>query len=63
MSSSRPERVAIKHVLLQWNGQNIINTTWKEGDYDIDVFVQDCSNSSALAMKLLQSCTETSIWN
>ena len=25
--------------------------------------VQDCSNSSALAMELLQSCTKPSIWN
>ena len=29
----------------------------------IDGLVQDCSNSSALAMELLQSCTEPSIWN
>ena len=28
---------------------------------DIDGLVQDCSNSSALAMELLQSCTEPSI--
>ena len=28
---------------------------------DIDGLVQDCSNSSALAMELLQSCTKTSI--
>ena len=28
---------------------------------DIDGLVQDCSNSSALAMELL-SCTEPSIW-
>ena len=29
----------------------------------IDGLVQDCSNSSALAMELLQSCTKPSIWN
>ena len=28
----------------------------------IDGLVQDCSNSSALAMELLQSCTKPSIW-
>ena len=28
---------------------------------DIDGLVQDCSNSSALAMELLQSCTKPSI--
>ena len=28
---------------------------------DIDGLVQDCSNSSALAMELLQSCTKLSI--
>ena len=28
----------------------------------IDGSVQDCSNSSALAMELLQSCTEPSVW-
>ena len=29
----------------------------------IDGLVQDCSNSSALAMELLQSCTKPSVWN
>ena len=29
--------------------------------YNTDGLVQDCSNSSALAMELLQSCTEPSI--
>ena len=29
---------------------------------DIDGLVQDCSNSSALAMESLQSCTKPSIW-
>ena len=28
----------------------------------IDGLVQDCSNSSALAMELLQSCTKSSIY-
>ena len=28
-----------------------------------DDLVQDCSNSSALAMELLQSCTKPSIWH
>ena len=32
---------------------------WK----DVNGIVQECSNSSALAMELLQSCTEPSIWN
>ena len=31
------------------------------GDVHIDGLVQDCSNSSALAMELLQSCTKPSI--
>ena len=30
-------------------------------DYDIDVLVQDCSNSIANALELLQSCTKPSI--
>ena len=30
--------------------------------HDIDGLVQDCSNSSALAMELLQSCTQPSIF-
>ena len=29
---------------------------------DIDGLVQDCSNSSALAMELLQSCTKPSTY-
>ena len=28
----------------------------------IDGLVQDCGNSSALAMELLQSCTKLTIW-
>ena len=31
-------------------------------DIDIDDLVKDCSNSSVLAMELLQSCTKPSIW-
>ena len=30
-------------------------------EYHINGLVQDCSNSSALAMELLQSCTKPSI--
>ena len=31
--------------------------------YHIESLVQDCSNSSALAMELLQSCTKPSIYH
>ena len=31
--------------------------------YHIDGLVQDCSNSSTLAMELLQSCSKPSIWS
>ena len=31
-------------------------------DEHVDGLVQDCSNSNALAMKLLQSCTKPSIY-
>ena len=31
-------------------------------EWNIDSLVQDCSNSSALAMELLQSCTKLSIY-
>ena len=30
--------------------------------YHLDVLVQDCSISSALAMEMLQSCTKASIY-
>ena len=29
----------------------------------VDGIMQDCSNPSALAMRLLQSCTKPSIWS
>ena len=32
------------------------------GILDMGGLAQDCSNSSALAMELLQSCTKTLIW-
>ena len=35
---------------------------WPHRVTDIDGLVQDGSNSSALAMELLQSCTKPSIW-
>ena len=35
--------------------------TYHQCDY-IDGLAQDCSNSSALAMELLQSCTKSSTW-
>ena len=35
---------------------------WRGMHEDIDGLVPDCSNSSALAMELLQSCTKPSIW-
>ena len=38
------------------------NMTLHSAD-DIDGLVQDCSNSSALAMKLLQSCTKPSVFS
>ena len=31
--------------------------------YHIDGLAQDCSNYSALAMELLQSCSKPSIWH
>ena len=40
-----------------------IDSIYTYDAYHIDGLVQDCSNSSALAMGLLQSCTKTSIWN
>ena len=44
------------------NNEGISDTTNspKSAQY-IDGLVQDCSNSSALAMELLQSCTKPSI--
>ena len=40
-----------------------INILCKTIENNIDGLVQDCSNSSALAMELLQSCTKPSTYN
>ena len=32
-------------------------------EVNVDGLVQDCSNSSALAMELLQSCAKLSMWS
>ena len=42
-----------------------IHKTWKitVATHHIDGLVQDCSNSSALAIELLQSCTKPSIYS
>ena len=42
---------------LPWAGWNTKQT---KTEYKIDGLVQDCSNSSVLAMELLQSCTKSS---
>ena len=42
--------------IIQWSpAQNLVQ-------YNIDGLVQDCSNSSAIAIELLQSCTKPSTW-
>ena len=43
--------------LLRWCVRAAIDRTYITG------LVQDCSNSSVLAMELLQSCTKPSIWS
>ena len=35
----------------------------KASNHYLDYLVQDCSNSSALAMELLQSCIKPAIWS
>ena len=40
-----------------------INKTKQKLKPQIDGLVRDCSNSSALAMELLQSCTKPSKWH
>ena len=37
-------------------------TTKSDIDYNINDSVQDCSNSIANALELLQSCTKLTIW-
>ena len=49
----------IMHVLYEMTLAARFQTV--RGDVHIDGLVQDCSNSSALAMELLQSCTKPSI--
>ena len=48
---------------LSHNGPDILSWKgFKECIYRFDGLMQDCSNSSALAMELLQSCTKPSIY-
>ena len=62
------------HCLMAWSCKNQYITAmrclWSTSReictwfmFDIDGLAQDCSNSSALAMELLQSCTKPSIWS
>ena len=39
-----------------------VNVIWSMESKYIDGLVQDCSNSFANALELLQSCTKPSIW-
>ena len=50
--------------LLSWGLLTDCLSKWQLGvfQYHIDGLVQDCSNSIANALELLQSCTKPSIW-
>ena len=53
--SNNPRAVRRRHIPCRhWNHA----AKWRH----IDGFVEDCSNSSALAMELLQFCAKPSIW-
>ena len=62
----RPEKTSI----LSWSLSRIFHANIKSPDHtdsssdtqQINGLVQDCSNSSALAMELLQACTKPSKW-
>ena len=49
-----------KHSALWYRDGSRLAITWEW--HNIDGLVQDCSNSNALALELLQSCTKPSIW-
>ena len=51
------------HVMSQFfkNDVHGLTVAWMY-EHDINGLVQDCSNSSALAMELLQSCTDPSMY-
>ena len=40
----------------------LVESSMKWGDVQVDGLVQECSNSNALAMELLQFCTNQSMW-
>ena len=56
------ERCSSLYPVLQqsWSGDVLVSSY--QSIHHIDGLVQDCSNSSALAMELLQSFTKPSIW-
>ena len=57
----------MEYLFTQWQNKQTIDThltitdPWVRWNKDIDGLVQDCSNSSALAMELLQFSAESSI--
>ena len=51
----------ITHIYSVTSGSTATNS-WSWSDAYIDGLVQDCSNSNANALELLQSCTKSLIW-
>ena len=51
-----------KASMCQWNVVNMLHGNEHTHQWYIDGLVQDCGNSSALAMELLQSCIKPSIY-
>ena len=49
---------SIEGCVFYWEDKSESSSSSLTHDCDIDGLVQDCSNSSALAMELLQSCTK-----
>ena len=47
---------------MNWSNNGLISSSTKPLTYPFNGLVQDCSNSSANALELLQSCTKPSIF-
>ena len=59
-SSNHDTTAIMAHCQSAW--QAAVNQSMMLLSLHVDGLVQDCSNSSALAMELLQSCSKPSMW-
>ena len=64
--ADREHNITVSQIIRWWHSENMIKIKWYKirliFNEHIDGLMQDCSNSIANTLELLQSCTKLSVW-